>query len=239
MCCVFGRGSATRNTQHVTLHPTLSNGPGEPTMADSIAKRLVVSVALLAALLLTACGGGEEPTPTPTKTPLPAAAAEPATPQAPEPPAPTQSQAAAPTELPTSAPPAAEPTATPAPVVEQIGTVMADQLNIRSEPNTSGAVVRMVLAGQTFTVVGKSDDGQWLQVAENGTPVGWAAAEFVSVEERVVQAPATAGRATHNRRRPNPANQRQAVLLPRLPWTALISAPRLFSGGGPSWRKTT
>ena len=162
-------------------------------MADSIAKRLVVSaVLLLAALLLAACGGGEEPTPTPTKTPLPAAAAaRTATPQAPEPPAPTPSQAAAPTELPTSAPQAAEPTATPAPVIEQIGTVTADQLNIRSEPNTSGTVVKMAMAGQTFTVVGKSDDGQWLQVAENGAPVGWAAAEFVSVEERVAQAPAT------------------------------------------------
>lgn len=141
---------------------------------------------------LAGCGGGEEPTPTPTKTPLAAAAA--ATPTPPPPAAAAPAQTDAQTEqqpiVPATTAPPADPTATPAPVVEKIAQVTADQLNIRSAPSLDGDIVKMVTAGATFTVVGQSDDGQWLQVAENGAPLGWAAAEFMTVEERVVQAPA-------------------------------------------------
>jgi uncharacterized protein YraI len=79
-------------------------------------------------------------------------------------------------------------------VVEKIARVTADQLNVRSEPSTAGAIVKLANNGESFTLLGQSDDGQWLQLGENGAPLGWGAAEFMTVEERVVQAPASDGR---------------------------------------------
>ncbi len=156
-------------------------------------------VALLAAVVLAGCGGGEEATPTPTKTPVGGAQEQAATPT-PAQAATGEQPAAAPTpvaEQPTPAPAEpAGPTATP--VVERIATVNTDLINIRSEPSTAGNIVDTAATGESFTVAGQSDDGQWLQLAENGTALGWAAAEFLTVEERVVAtapAPADGGAA--------------------------------------------
>ena len=149
-------------------------------------KRILATITALAALLLlAACGGGAEPTPTPTKTP--AAQEQPATPTptlAPVSvePAPAQEQSAA--------QPADTPAPAPTPVIEKIARVTADQLNIRSNPSTDGTIVKLALTGETYTVLSQSDDGQWLELAENGNALGWAAAEFMTVEERVVEAPA-------------------------------------------------
>ncbi|HHY55018.1 MAG TPA: cellulase family glycosylhydrolase [Chloroflexi bacterium] len=151
----------------------------------------IAALTLATAVFLAACGGGEEPTPTPTKTPM--AQTQPtATPTlAPvavgnagaQPPA-----ASAPTNTPV--PP------TPAPVVEKLARVAVDQLNVRSEPSTAGAIVRLANNGETFTLLGQSEDGQWLQLGENGAPLGWGAAEFMTIEERIVQAPAGSDQAT-------------------------------------------
>ncbi|MBK8051265.1 MAG: SH3 domain-containing protein [Anaerolineales bacterium] len=130
-----------------------------------------------------------------------------------------------------AAQPAAPATATPAPKVEKIAKVTADSLNIRSEPSTTGNIVKMVLAGQTFTVIGQSDDGQWLQVAENGQPLGWGAAEFMTIEEKVVETPDTGGQPT--------AAPTPAAILRHRPCRARILAPRPFSGGDLNWRSTT
>ncbi len=149
----------------------------------------LVVPALTAMLLLAGCGGGgEEPTATPTKTPV-AGAAEAATPTPAPAPAETGGQAAqAPAATPAQAEaPAAQPT--PTPVVERIATVATDLINIRSEPSTAGTILDTAATGDTFTVLGQSDDGQWLQLAENGAALGWAAAEFLTVEERVAAAP--------------------------------------------------
>ena len=71
-----------------------------------------------------------------------------------------------------------------------------DLLNIRSEPSTAGQILDTASTGETFSVVGESDDGVWLQLAENGAPIGWAAAEFMTVEERVAGTqPAPSGEA--------------------------------------------
>lgn len=152
-------------------------------------RSFTIAASIVAAMiLLAACGGGEEPTPTPTKTPM---AQTPST--------------ATPTLAPvavgggeTQAPAASAPTNTPAPpapVVEKLARVAVDQLNVRSEPNTAGAIVRLANNGETFNLLGQSEDGQWLQLGENGAPLGWGAAQFMTIEERVVQAPAGDGSA--------------------------------------------
>ena len=91
----------------------------------------------------------------------------------------------------------------PTPVVERVATVATDLLNIRSDPSTSGSIQDTAATGAVFTVVGESDDGTWLQLAKDGTTIGWAAAEFLTVEERTVQAPAGTrrrpGRRQHRR----------------------------------------
>lgn len=142
-------------------------------------------------LVVAACGGGAEPTPTPTKTPV-SQAGPTATPTL----APASAgQASAPpaAEPATEAPAASTPAPAPAPVVEKIARVAVDQLNIRSEPGTNGAVVRLANAGESFTLLGTSSDGQWLQLGQNGAALGWGAAEFMTVEESVAQAPPSGG----------------------------------------------
>lgn len=147
-------------------------------------QRFFTIVACMAAtmLFLAACGGGEEPTPTPTKTPMA---------QTP----PTATPTLAPVAVggaSAPAPAASAPTNTPVPptpVVEKLARVAVDQLNVRSEPSTAGAIVRLANNGETFTLLGQSEDGQWLQLGENGAPLGWGAAEFMTIEERVTQAP--------------------------------------------------
>jgi uncharacterized protein YraI len=147
----------------------------------------IAALTLAATVFLAACGGGEEPTPTPTKTPMAQAEATATPTLAPVADAGAQAPAAsAPTNTPI-------PPASPAPVVEKIARVTADQLNVRSEPSTTSTVVKLANTGETFTLLGQSDDGQWLQLGENGAPLGWGAAEFMTVEERVVQAPASDG----------------------------------------------
>lgn len=148
----------------------------------------IVALTLAATLFLAACGGGEAPTPTPTKTPMAQVAATPTPTLAPV----TAGDAGAQTPV-ASAPTDAPVPPTLAPVVEKIARVTADQLNVRSEPSTAGAIVKLANNGESFTLLGQSDDGQWLQLGENGAPLGWGAAEFMTVEEQVVQAPAGTG----------------------------------------------
>lgn len=148
----------------------------------------IVASIVAAMIFLAACGGGEEPTPTPTKTPMA---------QTP----PTATPTLAPVAVgggEAQAPAASAPTNTPAPptpVVEKLARVAVDQLNVRSEPSTAGAIVKLANNGETFTLLGQSEDGKWLQLGENGAPLGWGAAEFMTIEERVVQAPAGDGNA--------------------------------------------
>ncbi|GIV70198.1 SH3 domain-containing protein [Caldilinea sp.] len=143
-----------------------------------------------ATLLLAACGGGNEPTPTPTKTPVAAQAQ--ATPTPTIAPASNQTDSAAPAQP--TAPSAPQPTPTP----QQFARVAVDQLNIRSGPGTQNSIVRLASAGETFLVLGRSDDGAWLQLAENGAPLGWGAAEFMTLVDQAAEASSTTGGAAQS-----------------------------------------
>jgi uncharacterized protein YraI len=127
-------------------------------------------VALLSLFVLTACGSDEEqPTPTPTKTPVPV--------QAEAAPRPTE------TQVPAAAAQTAGQPAAPAAVAQPVfGLINATELNVRSGPGTSFDIVRAATQGQRFELVDISDDGDWVQLSENGAPIGWTALEFVTVE---------------------------------------------------------
>lgn len=56
--------------------------------------------------------------------------------------------------------------------------VTADILNVRAGPGTGYAVVGRVTAGQTFPIVGKSEDGQWWQIDIAGKK-GWVYGQYV------------------------------------------------------------
>jgi uncharacterized protein YraI len=193
--------------------------------------QFLCSTALLIAALLAGCGGGgEEATPTPTKTPI-GGVQEPASSEAATPtPAPAAGeQAAQPTPAAEQAtqPPAgaAQPTATP--VIERVATVNTDLLNIRSEPSTAGNIVATATTGETFGVAGQSDDGLWLQLTQADAPLGWAAAEYLTIEERVVQAePAPSGESAAT-----PATTAAGSFLP-----ATMSSPDFGSQAFLWWR---
>lgn len=140
---------------------------------------------LLVVLLLSGCGSrrGGDATPTPTKTPFADGAGAPAAQVTPAPAAgsdaTTQPAAPATSEQPP-----------PTPQTITTGRVTASLLNIRAEPNTGATIAREANEGETFEIVGRSQDGQWLQLASNGVLLGWAATEFLEVSTQTVAAPA-------------------------------------------------
>lgn len=148
-------------------------------------KRLFqIAIALLLLTTLAGCGRNRnEATPTPTKTLAPVEAVGVVTP------IPSAPQEV--TEQPVQQPAVEQPTT--APVVETIATVNTDLLNIRSEPNTTAAILDTATTGEVFVVLQQSSDGQWLQLSENGAAVGWGSAQFLvqSTRESAGSAPAT------------------------------------------------
>lgn len=68
-----------------------------------------------------------------------------------------------------------------------MATITTRSLRVRAEPNTDADVVAGVREGETYRVLGLSDDGQWVQIevdrAEDG--VGWVAANLVSINGAV------------------------------------------------------
>jgi hypothetical protein len=73
------------------------------------------------------------------------------------------------------------------------GKVTASLLNIRALPDTTATIAREAKEGEEFDVVGRSEDGLWLQLASNNVLLGWAAAEFLELSQVTVAAPAPAG----------------------------------------------
>lgn len=155
-------------------------------------KKVIGCWVLLLVLVLAGCGSGTEATPTPTKTPLGATENTGASPT--ETPVPAADQPANNADQPTAAPtePAAGAGAAEAQTVE-VAVVNTDLLNIRGGPSTTDEIIRTANQGDRFTVSDRSQDGAWVQVAENGQPVGWASSEFVTISEETTGGAPTAG----------------------------------------------
>lgn len=155
-------------------------------------KKVIGCWVLLLVLVLAGCGSDTEATPTPTKTPLGATENTGASPTE----TPAAGQPANSAEQPTAAPtePAGTEPAAAAQTVE-VAVVNTDLLNIRGGPSTTDDIVRTANQGDRFTVADRSQDGAWVQVAENGQPVGWASSEFVTISKETTGGAPTAGEA--------------------------------------------
>ena len=75
-----------------------------------------------------------------------------------------------------------------APEIAQTNEVVSIQepygVNARSGPDTSYNVITVLERGLTLAVLGRSDDGQWIQVQLPGQAVGWVASWVVVVGTR-------------------------------------------------------
>ncbi len=93
-----------------------------------------------------------------------------------------------PTETPTVAPPthtpiempSPEPTATATPS-GPVAVVKSATLNVRAGPATSHAAVTSVKSGTTLDVIGRNDDGSWLQVTLPSGASGWVSSQLVTL----------------------------------------------------------
>lgn len=79
-----------------------------------------------------------------------------------------------------------------------MATVAARSLRVRQTPDETSEVVAGIAAGETYRVVGLSEDGQWIQLAIESAPegAGWVSANFVTVEGDITNLAAGAGAST-------------------------------------------
>jgi uncharacterized protein YraI len=72
-----------------------------------------------------------------------------------------------------------------------VATVNTDQgrLNIRSGPGTDFAVVAKGMNGATYTVVGRNDAGDWLQLQLDDGETGWASAAYLKADSDISRLP--------------------------------------------------
>lgn len=150
-------------------------------------------VALLLALVMTACGAEEAPPPTPTKTPLPTfTPTPPETPtpivaptNTPEPATPTPAEPPTSTLEPPTPTPAEPPTPTPEPPTPTpavpVAVIDNPTLNVRQGPGTNYSVIGQANNGDRFDIRGKNSAGSWWQIDFNGRD-GWVSGDFVRVE---------------------------------------------------------
>jgi len=133
----------------------------------------------LLALVLSACGTS----PTATPTPKPTVATSPT----PPPPPPTPTPAPPP---PTPVPPTPLPP-TPTPIPAQATT--KQQVNVRQGPGVQFAIAGKMPANASAKVLGKNEDGKWLQVAfPDAAHPAWVATAFVAVAGSLDQLPVIA-----------------------------------------------
>jgi hypothetical protein len=84
-----------------------------------------------------------------------------------------------------------EPVATPSGEVVATGTVLARKLNLRSGPGIKQSIIDKLTSGQKISVLGRSDNSQWLQVQTADGKTGWAAARWIKLNKPVKELPVT------------------------------------------------
>jgi hypothetical protein len=67
--------------------------------------------------------------------------------------------------------------------------VNAPILNVRRTPGADGELVQTVNQGEQYDVIGRSQDGAWVQIGTQGREIGWVSAEFV-LQQTVAVVPA-------------------------------------------------
>jgi WD40 repeat protein len=71
----------------------------------------------------------------------------------------------------------------------RVGFITADApINVRSRPNTSGAVISSLPPNTSVEVLDQSDDGAWVSVGLPDGEIGWVSASFIRVMESAVPA---------------------------------------------------
>ncbi|MEZ4733940.1 MAG: SH3 domain-containing protein [Caldilineaceae bacterium] len=151
-------------------------------------KRWIGCWVLLLSLLLSGCWSSPEATPTPTKTPPSQSGSDASNVQ----PAAIETPTASVGQTPNNAAPpstaATDQSSTPAVAADggaEIAVISTDLLNVRSGPSTTDEIVRTANQGEQFNIIGRSQDGDWVQIAQGETPVGWVSAEFVTVQQAI------------------------------------------------------
>jgi uncharacterized protein YraI len=66
--------------------------------------------------------------------------------------------------------------------------INAPILNVRSTPAADGALVQTVNQGEQYDIIGRSQDGGWIQIGSEGRELGWVSAEFVVEQTVAVEA---------------------------------------------------
>ena len=91
--------------------------------------------------------------------------------------------------------PAPQPTATEKATEEAassgaMATVTARSLRVRAQPSESAAVVAGIRQGEQYEVIGRSNDGLWLELAipQAAQGSGWVSANFVTVAGSITDA---------------------------------------------------
>jgi uncharacterized protein YgiM (DUF1202 family) len=75
--------------------------------------------------------------------------------------------------------PTPEATATPSALIGEIDANTT--VNVRAEPSTSGAILTRLQPGTEIAVLGRSANGEWVQVQLPDGQTGWISADFVSI----------------------------------------------------------
>ncbi len=89
---------------------------------------------------------------------------------------------------------------TPTVIPGGIAGTVTDVVRVRAEPNTDGAILGRLAEGATVTLLGKSSDEKWWQIAyPNGKQRGWISAEFTKAGGEPDRLPVVPGAATPTR----------------------------------------
>jgi Tol biopolymer transport system component len=162
----------------------------------------ILTLALMV-LVATACGASATATPTPKPT-------VPVSPTAP----PTATSVPSPTSVPIPPTPV-PPTATPVPPK----ATTKQQVNMRQGPGTQFTIAGQMPKSTSATILGKNEDGQWLQVTfPDAAHPAWVASAFVTVTGTIDSLPVVAVA-------PPPTATAGAVAATKVPVTPTVAVP--------------